>query len=390
MADQGFGDTGSQDARSEGKGFESSGIEGTGFGNAGFGGPGIDNRGIENTGFWSQEEFVVAQGAFGESADGPQRRRFGRRAAAAVGIAVALGAGGYGVAVAAGGSAATPSGAAAQPANLSAAANSDGSGSAPGCGLVFMRGAAGTLKSDNGSTLTVQGPDNSTRTVNTTSSTVAVRIASGSLADVVNGDNVLVGGTYANNTLTAKNIVTGSGLDGESVKPPQGSANWLGYGFASGTVADKTSSGFTVLTPDGGRVAVATSSSPTVDTTVKIAVSALRVGQRVAVSGTPDSKGTITATQVEEIDTATGIPGPGFGFGPGPGFWFGPRGAGPLVRVPHALPSGLPSDLPSGLPQRMEPPKGWGGFGLRAHGGAPAPCDSATPAPSAPSGKSGA
>src|SRR5262249_46059654 len=104
-------------------------------------------------------------------------------------------------------------------------------------------------------------------------------------------------------------------------------------------------------------------------------------------SGAPDAKGTISAAQVEEIDTTAGFPVPGLGFGPGfgPGFGFGPRGAGPLGLVPHARPSGLPS----GFPQRIAPPKGWGGFGFRAHGKVLTPCGSVTPAPSAPSANSG-
>jgi len=349
---------------------------------------GAETHSAEISGAWfsSRDEFLGTLGEFGEPTDGPPRRRTGRRAAAAVGIAVALGAGGYGIAVAAGGQGATSNAAAALPVSQS----SSGTGTAPGCGTAFMRGAAGTLKSDSGSTLTVEAPDSTTRTVNTTSSTVAVRIAAGSLADVANGDQVLVGGSYANSTLTAKNIVTGSGLDQGSVKAPQGSASWLGRGFASGTVTGKTSTGFTVVTTDGAHVTVAAPSSATVETAVKISVSALRVGQRVAVAGTPDANGTITATQVEELDTTTALPGPGpgLGFGPGfgPGFGFGfggPGGAGGRGLMQHGDPTTAPSNLPSTLPQRVAPPNGMGGFGPRGHGRVPRTCGSATPTPSA-------
>ena len=329
------------------------------------------------------QEFAATAGAFGEPAQVTPRSRTARTAAVAVGIAVALGAGGYGVAVAASGSGAAPGGAAAPAANPSSSASRGAP--APGCRAANLRGTAGTLKSDNGSTLTVQSPDNTTNTVTTTSSTLVERIASGSLGDLANGDKVLVGGTFANNTLTAKNIVVGSGLDLGSRMAPDGSATWSGRGFASGTVTAKTSSGFTVATADGGSVTVLTSSSPTVETVVKITVGDLRVGQRVAVAGTAGSNGTISATQVEEIDTSIAVPHPGFGFGFGPGFGFG-FGPGPR----GVKPSDLPSGAPSGMPERLAPPHGPGGFGFRAHGEGPLPCGTATANPSASSANPGA
>ena len=358
------------------------GSEGTGF-EHGSEIQGAETQGAEIPAAWfsSQDEYLGTLGEFGEPMDGPPRRRTGRRAAAAVGIAVALGAGGYGIAVAAGGQGSTSTGTAALPVSQT----SSGTGTAPGCRGAFVRGAVGTLTSDSGSTLTVEAPDNTTRTVNTNASTVAVRIAAGSLADVANGDQVLVGGSYADNTLTAKNIVTGSGLDQGSVKAPQGSASWLGRGFASGTVTGKSSTGFTVVTNDGAHVAVAAPSSVTVETAVKISVSALKVGQRVAVAGTPDASGTITATQVEELDTTPALPGPalGFGFGPGFGFGFGgPGGTGARGFMQHGDPATTPSSLPSAVPQPGTPPKGFGGFG-RGHVRVPGACGSATPTPSA-------
>lgn len=344
------------------------------------------DEGFEEAQGWSQDEVVGLPDVFGEAAGTASRWGTGRRAAVAVGIAVALGAGGYGIAVADGGSSPAASGAAAVPVSVSSSAS--GGGSAPMCGAAFTRGVTGTLESDNGSTLTVQGPDSSAHTVTTTSSTVAVRVASGSVAGIANGDKVLVGGSYANNTVTAKTIVTGSGLDQLSAKAPQGSISWIGRGFASGTVADKTSAGFTVVTSDGAHVKVATSSSPTVETFVKISVGALRVGQRVVASGAPGSNGAISATQVEELDSTAmaGDPGFGlglgfgFGFGPGFGFGFGLRGSGP---GPRAFAPPAPSTAPSGAPQLVKPSNA-PGFGFRGRAKGLLPCGSGTAGSSAP------
>ena len=344
----------------------------------------MEQEGFESEGY-SHEEFLGTMEALGEPAGGTPRwwMRSRTAAAAAVGVAVALGAGGYGIAVAAGGSGTAADGTSVLPA-ADTSSSPNGGNAAPGCGGAFMRGIAGTLKSDNGSTLTVQStapaPANVTATVTTNSSTLAVRIASGSLADVTDGAQVLVGGSFANNTLTAKNIVTGSGLALGTGRTPAGAANWSGSGFASGTVADKTASGFTVVAANGARVTVATSSSPTVQTDVRISVSALRVGQRVAVSGAPGSNNAITATQVEELDTTAASPGLGIG----PGFGFGLRGPGRSGGAPHVRPSGAPSNAPTSPPEGAVPPKGPGGFGgFRGHGGPFAACGTAMATPPA-------
>jgi hypothetical protein len=342
----------------------------------------MEQQGFDGEGY-SHEEFLGTMEALGEPAGGTPRSWMRRRtaAAAAVGVAVALGAGGYGIAVAASGSSAAAAGTSVLPA-ADTSSNPNGGNAGPGCGGAFMRGGfSGTLKSDNGSTLTVQSaapaPANVTRTVTTSSSTLAVRIASGSLADVANGAQVLVGGSFANNTLTAKTIVTGSGLTPGTGRTPAGAANWSGSGFASGTVADKTASGFTVVAANGARVTVATSSSPTVQTALKISVSALRVGQRVAVSGAPAANNAITATQVEELDTTAVSPDLGIGPGFGPGFGFGSRGGHGRAGAPTALPSNAPTSPPEGA----VPPKGPGGF--RGHGGPFGSCGTATATPPA-------
>jgi len=341
-------------------------------------------EGPAGEGFSSDEELIgtfPGEGAlWGES----PRWGFGRKAAVAAGIAVALGAGGYGIAVAAAGQSAAPTGAAAGvPAGQVESDN--GSGAGPVCGGAFMRGVAGTLKSDNGSTLTVQTPGNTTRTVTTTSSTQVVRIAAGSLSDVVNGAQVAVAGSFANDTLTASTIAVGSDLTANLKNPPSGSSIWSSRSFAVGTVADRTATGFTVVASDGSHVSVTAPSSAKVSTAVKIAVSALKVGQPVAASGTADSNGNVSATRVVENDLTGTAAGPGFGFG----FGFG-RPFGPFGGKPPSAPSGAPSSAPA--PQGMGPRNG-GGFGFWGHGwahGPGGPCSSTSPAPAPSASASGA
>ena len=336
-------------------------------------------EGPAGEGFSSDEELVGTFGGAGTLWDEKPRWGFGRKAAVAAGIAVALGAGGYGIAVAADGQNAAPTGAAS---GAPAGQLESGNGSAPGpmCGGAFMRGVAGTLKSDNGSTLTVQSPgtNSTTHTVTTTSSTQVVRIAAGSLSDVANGDQVAVAGSFANDTLTASTIAVGTDLTQNVNNPPSGSSLWASRGFTLGTVADRTSTGFTVVASNVSRVSVTAPSSAKVSTAVKITVSALKIGQPVTASGTVDSNGNVSATRVEENDVTGTAAGPGFGFGFGPG-----RGFGPFGGKPGAAPSGAPSNAPA--PPEGMAPRGGGGFGFGGHGRGhgPGSCSSTSPAPSA-------
>jgi hypothetical protein len=331
-------------------------------------------EGPAGEGISSNEELVGTYGGEGTLWGEKPRWGFGRKAAVAAGIAVALGAGGYGIAVAAAGQDAAPTGTAAGvPAGQFESGN--GSGAGPMCGAISMRGVAGTLKSDNGSTLTVQTRGTTTRTVTTTSSTQVARIAAGSLTDVANGDQVAVAGSFANDTLTASTIAVGTELTQNVNNPPSGSSLWASRGFTLGTVADRTSTGFTVVASNGSRVSVTAPSSAKVSTAVKIAVSALKIGQPVTASGTADSNGNISATRVEENDVTGTAAGPGFGFGFGGG-----RGFGPLGGRPGTAPSGAPSHAPA-PPEGMAP--GGGGFGGHGRGHGPGSCSSTSPAPSA-------
>jgi hypothetical protein len=334
-------------------------------------------EGPAGEGFSSDEELVGTFDGEGALWGEKPRWRFGRKAAVAAGIAVALGAGGYGIAIAADGQNAAPTGAAA---GVPAGQIESGNGSGPGpmCGTISMRGVAGTLKSDNGSTLTVQARDTTTRTVTTTSSTQVVRIAAGSLSDVANGDQVAVAGSFANDTLTASTIAVGTALTQNLTNPPSGSSIWASHGFALGTVANRTATGFTVVASDGSHVSVTAPSSAKVSTAVKIAVSALKVGQPVSASGTVDSNGTISATRVEENDLTGTATGPGFGFG---------RPFGPFGGKPQSAPSGAPSNAPA-PPQGMAP--NHGGFGFGGPGRGHGTCSSTSPAPAPSASASGA
>jgi hypothetical protein len=328
----------------------------------------------EGEGFSSDEEVIGTLDLNGPPPAASPGWWTGRRTVAAVGVAAALAAGGYGIAVATGGRGAAPTVAAAGAAPAGLAENSSATARGPGgCGtVVVQRGLAGTLKSDNGSSLTVQTPGSATRTVKTSASTTVVRIAAGSLADVSNGDQVLVFGAYTNGDIQARQITVGNAF-GETAKPlPPGAGFLQGFGVARGTVADKSAAGFTVVAADGSKVSVTTSSSTTVATAAKITVGALQIGHRVAAAGTVDTAGTISATSVEQLDTNDG-PVPRLGFGIGGG-GLAPFGFG--QRTAH---SGAPSDGPNGDLRLMVPAQPGGGSGPWGYGRFDGHCGAKSP-----------
>lgn len=188
---------------------------------------------------------------------------------------------------------------------------------------------AGTLKSVNGTTLTVTGPKGAAITVKTTSGTKITQVVKGSLGDVTMGATVLVQGTTGSPSATGATIAA-SHVDiaaSATRKPPMGGrafgAARAGSGLAIGTVQSVSSSGFTV-TSGSSSITVTTSSSTVFVKTVTGTVGSLTVGQPIAVGGTPNSDGSITALTIEQSDSALGR-FPAFGAFPGV---FGPGGFG--------------------------------------------------------------
>lgn len=182
------------------------------------------------------------------------------------------------------------------------------------------RVAGGTLKSVNGSTLTVTGPKGESVTVRTDSNTKVTKVVTGALGDVTTGATVAVHGTASPAKGTASiaadhvAIVPAGivpGVRPNVLKPGTGPAAGFGAkaaaaGVAFGTVQSVTSSGFTVLS-GGTTVTVVTSSMTVFSKTTPATVGDLTVGQPIAIAGTPNSDGTITAAQIEQAAAGVGL-----------------------------------------------------------------------------------
>ncbi len=90
----------------------------------------------------------------------------------------------------------------------------------------------------------------------------------------------------------------------------------------------------------GTTVTVTTATSTAFSKTVSATVAELTVGQPIAVGGTPNSDGSITAATVEQAGAGTGL-------GKFPGFGVGPGGRGHLPFGPGTtLPAGSGSGTP--------------------------------------------
>jgi hypothetical protein len=183
-------------------------------------------------------------------------------------------------------------------------------------------GDGGTLKSVSGNTLTITNPSGASKTVKTDSNTKITKVVKGSLADVKAGAVVTVHGTASGTTGIAADQVailpSGTALPGKT--PPGGTFGPKAQtaGIAIGTVQNVTGTSFTVSS-GGTTITVTTSGSTAFSKTVTATVGQLTVGQPISVKGTPNSDGSITATQIVQADP--GVAGgklPGFGFGPGP------------------------------------------------------------------------
>ena len=226
-----------------------------------------------------------------------------------------------------------------------------------GLGRFGQRGAAGTITSIKGGTITIDAIERGTSTpttttpvtVKTTSATTYSEVVKGAVTDLKAGDTVLVRGTQTGSTIAATDVVEGGvggqggqGLGGQArrfegappegatpptdasgqpIQPGQGQGRFAGGGFTAGKIASIDGDSFTVTQRDGSTVTVTTTSATTVSVTKTISRSDLAKGDTILVTG--DRSGdTITATTIRKGDA--GQMG-AFGFG-GPGGFFG-RGA---------------------------------------------------------------
>jgi hypothetical protein len=191
-------------------------------------------------------------------------------------------------------------------------------------------GTFGTLTSVNGSTLTLTMQDGTTKTVTTSSTTRITKTVDGTLSDIKVGDNVVAMGTANGTTITAQRVTDrgtqapgGPGANGARPNgnggPPPGAApngGAAGGGFAAGTVKSISGSTIVLTAPDGTATTVKTESATTYSVTKTVALSALITGQNLVVQGTPNSDGSIAATNVQQGGGFGGRPGgPGGGSG---------------------------------------------------------------------------
>jgi hypothetical protein len=240
------------------------------------------------------------------------------------------------------------------------------------CGGTVRRVVAGTLKSDSGGTLTVTPPKGGSVTVKTTSTTKVIEVVKGALSDVTVGATVSVRGAptgtgtgtaNATSTIAAEQVailpansalggalhIAGPGGPGPrafgprakaapgAAGPAVGAGGAAGTGSASetvrvaiGTVKSVSGSSFTISAGSNTTITITTSSSTTFSKTVQGTVASLTIGQPIAVSGTPNSDGSVTATNIEQGTTAGMGPLAPFGGLGGFGGFGGVRGRGPM------------------------------------------------------------
>jgi len=227
--------------------------------------------------------------------DQPPARRRNLKPLSAAAAVVVLAAGGYGVASAVGhGTGATRVGATRTGATHTGTQNA--TLTATGCTGLELAG--GTLARTTGNDLVITRVAGNQVTVTTTQTTAIYREITGTLGDIKDGQRVLVNGSLHGSALTATTVSVLPGTVASPATPPE--LGGLGTGLATGTVADAHPGGFTVLRPDGTRIAVTVAADVTVITTVRITVAQLITGKVTSAVGTAGADGTLAASTVEQ------------------------------------------------------------------------------------------
>ncbi|HEX7133688.1 MAG TPA: hypothetical protein VF228_14020 [Iamia sp.] len=220
-------------------------------------------------------------------------------------------------------------------------------------------GAHGTVTGVDGTTVTIEDDEGTATTVTTDDETGVFDVAEGEVADIAEGDSVVVmGETGDDDAVTARHVTDLGSLDPDAlhpgrpdgVEPPageeggdegqeEGETRHRAFRPTVGTVASVDGATVTVTTDDGD-VVVTTTDDTMVTVVTEIAVSDLAEGDTVAARGEVDDEGTVAADVVirGELDGGrAGFGGPGFG----PGRPGGPGGGGGGER-PAGPPEGAP------------------------------------------------
>ena len=234
--------------------------------------------------------------------------------------------------------------------NVAADTNQSGTGATNRIG---RRGAFGTIKAIEGSTITVSGTDRegttTTSTVETTDQTRFTETVDGKLRDITKGDEVTALAESSDSTTATRVIDSGpgsteddrdtegfpggpGGFGGSPLSipddaqlnqaPPDLNGNGAGgprpnlANITRGTVTAVDGSVITVKRTDGTTATITTDASTAFTVTKTIALADLKVGDHVSANGDVDGA-TVTATSVRRGDLPTGGFGPGGGFQPG-------------------------------------------------------------------------
>jgi hypothetical protein len=172
-------------------------------------------------------------------------------------------------------------------------------------GCAGLKQADGTLGQVSGTSLSIKTASGQLVTVTTTASTM-VSVSGAPLSDITDGASVIAAGRSSDGTIAAGNVTIGPPRIGGKLGTPPGIV------AVQGTVSDASTAGFTVVTSDGTRVPVTTSS----DTDVELphaSLSQLQAGATTIAVGYAGPDGTLSAIAVVQ-------PPPGLAVRPG-GLW---------------------------------------------------------------------
>jgi hypothetical protein len=153
-------------------------------------------------------------------------------------------------------------------------------------GCAQLEQAAGTFERVNGGSVVVKTASGQLVTV-TTTATTTLNATGALLNDITDGARVLVAGTRSGAAISADLVAVGGN---PSLAIP-------GVVVASGTVADASAAGFTVVTPSGTRTPVTTSGATDV-TVFNASPGQLQAGASTIAVGHPGPDGTLSALAV--------------------------------------------------------------------------------------------
>lgn len=160
--------------------------------------------------------------------------------------------------------------------------------------------AAGTVSSVNGSSFTVTRRDESTVTVNTSSSTKYFKTVDATVADASVGSYVGAHGTRSSNGSLAANRVIVRPEPASEQREPKPSTDGR---HVRGEVTANDGTTLTIRTANGSQTVTTSSATRFFKTTVA-ALSAVTTGSRVHVGGPPAEDGSITAARVHITATS--------------------------------------------------------------------------------------